>query len=242
MRFLLFTLYAPMASFGEIAVGERRMSWSRPGRSAVLGLVAASLGIERSNETSHRELEDGLYFAVRTDSPGRSFVDYQTAQSPTAPKGKEFATRRSELEAPDLNTVLSKREWLVDPCFTVALWPRPAGMIEVDDIAHALRSPYFTVYLGRKSAPLGLPLKPEVIETDTFSAAFHLRERNEVENYVLELAQSSDTTGELAFDSDAPGYIAESRLERRRDSMVSRERWQFTDRFERVAPSEVIEK
>ena len=63
MRFLLFTLYAPMGSFGEIAVGERRMSWARPGRSAVLGLVAAAQGIERGDEEAARRQEDrhGLF-------------------------------------------------------------------------------------------------------------------------------------------------------------------------------------
>ena len=56
MRFLVFTLYSPLGSFGEIAVGERRMSWARPGRSAVLGLVAAALGYERTEEAAHQEL------------------------------------------------------------------------------------------------------------------------------------------------------------------------------------------
>ena len=59
MRFLLFTLYAPMGSFGEIAVGERRMSWARPGRSAVLGLVAAAQGIERTDEAAHQRAGGG---------------------------------------------------------------------------------------------------------------------------------------------------------------------------------------
>jgi hypothetical protein len=32
------------------------MSWTRPGRSAILGLVAASLGVERFDEDAHRSL------------------------------------------------------------------------------------------------------------------------------------------------------------------------------------------
>ena len=97
MRFLLFTLYAPMGSFGEIAVGERRMSWARPGRSAILGLVAAAQGVERTDETAHQRLEAGLYYAVRTDAPGRPLLDYHTAQTPKARKGRTFATRQEEL-------------------------------------------------------------------------------------------------------------------------------------------------
>ena len=125
MQFLLFTLYAPMGSFGEIAVGERRMSWARPGRSAVFGLVAAALGIERADEAGHRNLETGLYFAVRTDAAGRPFIDYHTAQTPKARKGRSFTTRRKEVMSGDSYTVLSSREWLADPCFTVSLWRRP---------------------------------------------------------------------------------------------------------------------
>ena len=178
MRFLLFTLYAPMGSFGEIAVGERRMSWARPGRSAVLGLVAAASGIERTDEDTHRNLEAGLWYAVRTDAPGRPFIDYHTAQTPKARRGRTFATRREELESDDLNTVLSSREWRSDACFTVSLWPRVEDAVDLDEMAGALRRPRFALYLGRKSAPLGLPLDPAVIEADTFMDAFDRRQPN----------------------------------------------------------------
>ena len=39
--FLLFSLWAPLAAMGDVAVGERRTGLERPGKSAVLGLVAA---------------------------------------------------------------------------------------------------------------------------------------------------------------------------------------------------------
>ena len=172
MRFLVFTLYAPMGSFGEIAVGERRMSWARPGRSAVLGLVAAAQGIERADEDAHQQLESGLFYAVRTDAPGRPLIDYHTAQTPKARKGRTFASRREEVESDDLNTVLSTREWRADACFSVVIWPRPESTLDLERIADALRSPSFVLYVGRKSAPLGLPLNPEIIEADTFMQAF----------------------------------------------------------------------
>ena len=142
-----------MASFGEIAVGERRMSWARPGRSAILGLVAAAKGIERSDEVAHRRLESGLHYAVRTEASGIPLTDYHTAQTPRARKGRNFATRREELESEDLNTVLSTREWRVDASFTVALWPRHGAALDIEEIAGALRRPFFVIYMGRKSAP-----------------------------------------------------------------------------------------
>lgn len=235
MRFLLFTLYAPMGSFGEIAVGERRMSWARPGRSAILGMVAAAQGIERTDEAAHRELEAGLYYAVRTDAPGRPLIDYHTAQTPKARRGRTFATRRQELESDDLNTVLSSREWRSDACFTVALWPRLGGTVDLNEIASALRRPRFALYVGRKSAPLGLPLNPEIIEADTFMDAFAARQASDEERDMMQSIHiDGGARGGIAFDRDAPGAPAGVRIERRRDALLSRTRWQFTDRLEAV--------
>ena len=236
MRFLLFTLYAPMGSFGEIAVGERRMSWSRPGRSAVLGLVAAAQGIERADEKAHQRLETSLHFAVRTDAPGRPLVDYHTAQTPKARKGTTFATRREELGSDGLNTVLSVREWRTDACFTVSLWARAGQDVDLDGIAEALRHPRFVLYVGRKSAPTGLPLNPEIVEADTFLSAIEARQPSDEERRVLRCIRSPGVErGMVAFDHDAPRAPAGTRLERRRDGVASRLRWQFSERLERIA-------
>ena len=43
-RYVVFRLAAPLASFGEVAVGERRPTADRPTRSAVIGLLGAALG------------------------------------------------------------------------------------------------------------------------------------------------------------------------------------------------------
>ena len=224
-----------MGSLGEIAVGERRMGWARPGRSAILGLVAAALGIERDDEDAHRNLEAGLYYAVSTDAAGRPFIDYHTAQTPKARRARTFATRREELESGNLNTVLSTREWRSDACFTVALWPRREDTVGLDDIADALQRPHFVLYLGRKSAPLGLPLNPAIVEADTFMAAFATRQPNDEEAAIMKFIRNGkETRPVVAFDGDAPGMPPEAHIERRRDALVSRRRWQFTDRLEGV--------
>lgn len=235
MRFLLFTLYAPMAAFGEIAVGERRMSWARPGRSAVLGLVAAAQGRDRADEAGHEALQDGLFYAVRTDAPGRPLIDYHTTQTPKARRGQVLETRRAELESGQLNTVLSTREWRTDCCFTVALWRRPKSTIDLDTVAASLKQPWFQLYVGRKAAPLGLPLNPEVIEANSFLAAFAARVSGVEERAVLQRIRPPGVGyGEIAYDDDAPSGPRDYRFERRRDAIASRDRWQFADRLERV--------
>ena len=224
-----------MASFGEIAVGERRMGWARPARSAVMGLVAAAMGIDRDDEEGHRELEAGLHYAVRTDAPGVPFVDYHTAQAPRRRRGQSFATRRHELAATsDLNTVLSRREWRTDACFTVALWTRGGAAPDIDRMAQCLCRPRYGLYVGRKSAPLGLPLNPAVVEADGFLDALDARNPTAAEREVLDGLGAPDAPATVACDLDAPGLPTEFRRERRRDAVASRSRWQFGDRDEAV--------
>ena len=236
MRFLTFTLYAPMCSCGEIAVGERRMSWSRPGRSAVLGLVAAAKGVFRSDSAGQDRLESGLYYAVCTDVPGRPFVDYHTTQCGQQNRGQVFRNRREELGASSkVHTVLSVREWRADALYRVVLWLRPRSAVDLCGLRDALLSPAFVLYLGRKSAPLGLPLDPQIVEADDFVGALAARKTNPEESALLDrLGRDSGALVQLACDADAPGVPDGSRQQRRRDSMISRKRWQFADRLENV--------
>lgn len=239
MQFLLFTLYAPMASLGEIAVGERRMGWARPGRSAVFGLVAAAHGWERTDRAAHANLEASLHYAVRTDAPGRPLMDYHTAQTPKARRGVSHETRRQELRSGDLHTVLSTREWRTDAFFTACLWRRESGTVDLLDVANALRQPHFVLYLGRKSAPLGLPLNPAVVQADTLVEAFGKRQAStEEEQLLTQIGAAGSEYRHVACDADADlelvGGKGNIREERRRDAVVDRERWQFADRLERV--------
>lgn len=109
--FLLFTLYAPLASWGDIAVGESRGSWDRPSRSAVLGLLGAALGIMREDQAAHEQLQAGYGVAVRADAVGATLSDYHTAQTVAASAVRKARPRtRAELLAcADRETILSRR-------------------------------------------------------------------------------------------------------------------------------------
>ena len=134
--------------------------------------------------------------------------------------------------------MLSTREWRTDTCFTVVLWPRTGSEISLDLIADALRKPRFHLYVGRKSAPLGLPLNPELIEADSFVAALGKRRRTSEEEAILRsIRHTGEAHGIVAFDHDAPNAPEETRVERRRDVVLSRVRWQFADRLESVVMS-----
>jgi CRISPR system Cascade subunit CasD len=199
----------------------------------VLGLVAAALGIVRDDEAGHAALEESFGYAARVDAPGRPFLDYHTAQVPPQRRGRRFATRRQELAVDDLETILSQREYRTDALFTAAVWPRKDGPYSLEAIASALKSPRFTLYLGRKAAPLGLPTYPVIVEATSLPDAFSQRPPlPEPELLRLDLVERPL----VAFDLDAPGDMATgARIERRRDAVASRRRWQFAVREEGVA-------
>jgi CRISPR system Cascade subunit CasD len=244
-RYLTFALVAPLAAFGSIAVGERRSSWDRPARSGVLGLVGACLGLDRADDAAQAALAEGYGLALLCHAPGRLLADYHTTQVPSAQRGRRFATRAEELAAPNLNTILSRRDYRSGTWHLGALWPRgEAARWPLEALAEAMERPNYVPYLGRKSCPLGLPLAPCIMEAADSPTALLARHSQGPE---AKLGQSQGSTLRTAF-ADAPGETiivldaADAdrndprlrRIEIRRDQPRSRRRWQFDLREEAV--------
>ncbi|MFB6357423.1 MAG: CRISPR-associated protein Cas5, partial [bacterium] len=76
MRVLLFQLHGPMMSFGITGGDKDRPTRVRPTRSAVLGLVMGSMGIERSDEASQQNVSKALSVSALTYSEGRMETDF----------------------------------------------------------------------------------------------------------------------------------------------------------------------
>jgi len=234
-RFLMFTLAAPMASFGGVAVGERRGGWERPTASALLGLLAAALGIERSQEADHIALASSCRFAIRVEQPGRPFADYHTAQVPPQRKGRRFATRAEELAADDLETILSRREYRSDVLSTIAIAATDTAPYTLEALAGALRQPSFTLYLGRKACPLALPLAPRIVEAEDVVAAFSRHDAEEptrIRGFRQDTGYASQPNYIAVDRRIMPPHLAGSRIERRRDLPESRRRRLFAIRDE----------
>ncbi|MEW5423965.1 type I-E CRISPR-associated protein Cas5/CasD [Amorphus sp. 3PC139-8] len=181
MEFLVFTLDGPMSAWGDISPGRQRTSWSRPSRSAVIGLIAAALGIRHGDNESLGRLHDGLSLAVETLRRGKSLVDYQIIEMPTEPGLRKYRkehgspppTRGASLECPETHTLPSHREYRVDASYRAAICRRPWSKgPALEEIREALVRPKFQLYLGRKSCPLALPPKPECLFADDVTSAF----------------------------------------------------------------------
>lgn len=239
-EFLMLRLYGPMASWGDIAVGEQRLSQGHPSKSAVIGLLAAALGIKRKEESRQLELANGYQMAVRVDSSGALLRDYHTVQVPPPDRGRRYYTRKDEMSVPKhtMNTILSQRDYRVDAHYTVALYSDNPPY-SLNELATALKSPHYTLYLGRKSCPLASPLSPKIVEAEHLKAAF---DQVTVDNELYKKSQLSSTTtdqhtaylweglsrSQAGFASENGSYL----LHERRDHVASRKRWQFISRKE----------
>ena len=160
---LVFTLSGPMAAFGGYAGHERRGTELAPGRSAILGLLAAALGVERDDREAWEALR-GYRTATRLLTESAPLRDYHTVQ--TVPqKIRRPDGRRAALEAigRDVHTLVTVRDYRTDVAVAVAVWAETLRW-SLPQLAEALRAPVFVLYLGRKSCPLSAPLGPAIVQ------------------------------------------------------------------------------
>lgn len=237
-HFLVFQLYGFMASWGDVAVGEIRPSFDRPSKSAVLGLVAAALGISRDDASTHDSLANDYGFAVRIDKPGALLQDYHTVQMPSGKGGRNLPTRGDEIRYSKLGTLLSTRAYLTDALATVSLWPRTSSPCwSLHTIQEHLESPRFTLYLGRKACPPSWPLAPAVIPASTVRKALGSYDEHQPDlGQALKECLADGKTSQsmrVYFDSDGPhGFEQQPVSVVRRDAPLHRTRWLFDDRLE----------
>lgn len=226
--YLIFRLYGPLAAWGDIAVGEYRPSFAHPSKSAIIGLLAAALGIRRNEDERQKELADACFFAVRVDAMGTLLRDYHTAQVPSEKKGVTRYTRYSELANENLNTILSTRDYRCDAAYTVAVTVRNEAKYTAQALADKLKKPEFTLYLGRKSCPLAFPLQPQVISTATLKEAFaSVTFNNEELPGVL-----TNSPYLIYWENDKESGFNQEHVITRRDAPLSCIRWQFSERRE----------
>ncbi len=250
MEYLLFRLYGPMASWGEIAVGETRHTANYPGKSAIIGLMAAALGIKRAESEKQQQMQQGYALAVKVYSQGRLLRDYHTTQVPDSVGKITYRTRRDELVfgKARLGTILSSREYRSDALALVAVKALPDAPNDLQTIKKYFEKPRFHLYLGRKSCPLAAPLDPQIAENkNNYYEAFKAYEHKPMmptnkscegtisvcDAYWLRQADVRYYYWE-GEASDFSDTLDLSRMQTRirHDQPLSRKRWQFSPRKE----------
>ncbi|WMY75234.1 type I-E CRISPR-associated protein Cas5/CasD [Buttiauxella selenatireducens] len=233
-RYLIFQLYAPLVSWGEAAVGEVRHTSTVPSRSALLGLLAAALGIKREDEQQIQSFNQHYQFAIRPLSSREQWLrDYHTVQVPKENRKRRYYTRRDELilSSEEPGTMLTSREYRCDACYHIAVRETPDAPFALEALAAALRMPVFPLYLGRKSCPPALPLNPQIIE-GTLAEVFHKAYGDSSYGFHCEeLAAISSAQLFCVWEGEHEG-VSEFATQQRSDQPLSRARWQFTTRVQ----------
>ena len=250
MRYLVFRLYAPLVSWGEIAVGGERHTATHPSKSAIIGLIGSALGVKRSDDKKHEELEKGIGLGVKLISQGQILKDYHTTQVPKSSGKIVYRTRKAELElAPEnVGTILSSREYRTEAYSIVALWIKGQPSFSLETIKQALSHPTYHLYLGRKSCPISAPLCQRIEEANTLIDALDQPSFPPInlsaktfndgvfQSSYIENSITNPRKGIRYYWEDHDNVGIEPQMQTTRyDSIISRNRWQFSSRNEYTA-------
>lgn len=160
--YLILRLTGPIQAWGLPTFEGTRPSATFPGRSGLLGLLAACLGIKRNDRNGLKKLADSVRFAVRCDSHKEycsgNLTDFHTV--------KDAREKFGGLKMHD--TIITRREYLCDASFSVAVWVCSADARDYTlmQLRDAVQKPVYTPYLGRRCCPLTQPLFHSVISAD----------------------------------------------------------------------------
>ncbi|HOZ47507.1 MAG TPA: type I-E CRISPR-associated protein Cas5/CasD [Candidatus Hydrogenedentes bacterium] len=148
---LFLRIEGPLQAWGdqESKFVVRRTA-EAPTKSGLIGLFCAALGMSRAQAgVGWLPKLTRLRMAIRIDRPGIRWWDYHTV-------GAGMQMRIAEADGKTKpGAMLTRREYLCDASFLVALQGDPALIAELEA---AVRSPAWPAYLGRKCCPPSRPL------------------------------------------------------------------------------------
>jgi len=162
---LFLRLAGPMQSWGTSSRFQLRRTDVYPSKSGVLGLLLCARGIRREDASKELPPLASLAMGVRVDRAGALDWDYHTAGAKIGIRKAEGGIKRTgNTEDGPIETLLSRRQYLYDASFLVALHG-PADVVSA--CASALKDPVWPVFLGRKCC---VPAEPVFGGTGSFDS------------------------------------------------------------------------
>ncbi|PTX40395.1 CRISPR system Cascade subunit CasD [Gemmobacter caeni] len=210
---LVFTLTAALGAMGDLAGHERRGTLDWPGRSAILGLLGAALGLRRDDDFSALE---ALSIAVAVFDGGTMLRDYHTVETVPSAAVKRANSRPEALRLAGklrTNTTITLRDYRGGACYGVAV--SGEGL---ERLRAALERPVFTLWLGRKSCPLAAPVGARIVSAEGPEQALrHLR---------LPPWREGAVARRMMVDAT----LQDTHVEQRMDRATDRAHWHFVPR------------
>jgi CRISPR system Cascade subunit CasD len=170
--FLALSLEGALQSWGERARWSVRDTANEPTKSGIVGLLAACLGWGSQKDGDIAELARTITLGIRIDRPGRALIDFHTVGGGRPPTGvmsaerHDVVKRTGKIKEPE--TITSRRAYLADASF-LAVVGGPSDVL--DRLARASNDPIWPPFLGRKSCPPSIPLRPVRLEARDLESA-----------------------------------------------------------------------
>lgn len=159
---LFLRLVGPMQSWGTSSRFQLRRTDIYPSKSGVLGILLCAMGIRREDSKDILERLSSLLMGVRIDHGGTLDWDYHTAGAKIGIRSADGKIKKT-VSTGEYEPSLSRRQYLYDASFLVALQGDPVVIIECDN---ALKNPVWPLFLGRKCC---IPTEPVYAGTGTFN-------------------------------------------------------------------------
>lgn len=158
---LYLRLEGPLQAWGDTSKFVIRRTMDAPTKSGVLGLLCCAMGLSRQAARERLRELNGLAMGVRIDRPGMRWWDYHTVGA-----GIGMTTAGGGLKTGSQGTLITRREYLADASFLVAL---QGDEESIQKIAKAIASPKWPVFLGRKSCPPTVPVFARPFEGESWT-------------------------------------------------------------------------
>lgn len=191
----ILTLYldAPLQSWGYQSRFDRRTSFLSPTKSGIIGMIAAAMGISRTDRTALLKFNvlkmDTFMLTPQEDiSSGARLIDFHTVGGGfDSKKQRQHMARKAGGGTP--GTVVSYREYLQNARFGVLLFG-PVSILQ--EIGAALKNPVWGIFLGRKSCIPSAPVFQGIF-SDEKAAVNHLEDLSgwKVKQIIREVGQFS---------------------------------------------------
>lgn len=166
MSALILRLAGPLQSWGERSAFNTRDTAPFPTRSGLIGMLAAAEGRGRYASLDRYA---PLRVTVRIDRPGTRITDFHTIGG-GLPAARTVPTSEGGRRAQDKSTMVTRRQYLADAVFTIAL-DGPETLTE--PLAAALEHPAWAPYLGRRSC---VPDEPLLLRSGVTDPVAELRQ------------------------------------------------------------------
>lgn len=158
---LFLRLAGPMQSWGTSSRFQLRRTDAYPSKSGVLGLLLCAMGKCREDSAQALVPLTPLLMGVRVDRAGSSDWDYHTAGAKIGIRSADGKTKKTASTG-EFETLLSRRQYLFDASFLVALHGHADT---ISTCARALHDPVWPIFLGRKCC---VPAEPVFAGTASF--------------------------------------------------------------------------